>query len=92
METAVRLASDEATVVVQTDWAPAEARLWVAESATPDFRQARWVERELPGTATGWEARVAVAGTGYTAFFAELAFEREGLKLYVSSPARVLGP
>ncbi|GAB4307412.1 MAG: PhoPQ-activated pathogenicity-related family protein [Candidatus Bipolaricaulota bacterium] len=91
VESAVRLTLNGAMVNVRADWAPVEARLWVAQSPTPDFREARWVERELPAAAEGWGAHVA-AGAGYTAFFAELVFELDGLKLYVSSPARVLGP
>jgi PhoPQ-activated pathogenicity-related protein len=92
VESVVRLTPEGATVTVHADWVPVEARLWVAESATPDFRQARWAEQGLPVTAGGWEARVLAAGTGYTAFFAEFVFESDGLKLYVSSPTRVLGP
>lgn len=92
VESAVRLAPDGATASVRADRSPTEARLWVAESAVPDFRHARWVERELPTGGEGWEAYVTAAGAGYTAFFAELVFEIEGLKLHVSSPARVLGP
>lgn len=92
VESGVRLTPEGVTVAVHADWVPVEARLWVAESATPGFRQARWVEQDLPRVETGWEVHVLPATAGYRAFFAELVFEIDGLKLYVSSPARVLGP
>lgn len=92
VEGTVRLTLDGALLQVSADGVPAEARLWVAESATPDFRQARWAEQELPVAAGGWEAHVVPAPAGYRAFFAELVFELDGINLYVSSPARVLGP
>ncbi|MBC7220922.1 hypothetical protein H5T55_05575 [Candidatus Bipolaricaulota bacterium] len=92
VETAVHLTADGATLSVRADRPLAEARLWVAESPTPDFRQARWVERDLPAAGEGWGAEVVAAGASYTAFFAELVFETDGLKLHVSSPTRVLGP
>lgn len=88
----LRLTPDRATLTVRADPAPAEARLWVAESATPDFRQARWVAEDLPRVEMGWQAHVLPPAAGYRAFFAELVFEVDGLNLYVSSPARLLGP
>jgi len=91
-DSSLRLTSDSATLTVRADRAPAEARLWVAESATPDFRQARWLGQDLPKVESGWEVHVSPAAAGYRAFFAELVFEMDGLKLHVSSPARVLGP
>jgi len=92
VDTTVRLTSDGAWLTVRADWSPAEARLWVAQSPTPDFHQARWAERELSAVGEAWGAQVVAIGAGYTAFFAELVFELDGLKLHVSSPARVLGP
>lgn len=92
VDSSLRLTSDGATLTVRADPAPAEARLWVAESTAPDFRQARWVEQDLPKVESGWKVHASPAAMGYRAFFAELVFESDGLKLYVSSPARVLGP
>jgi len=74
------------------DREPAEAQLWVAESPTRDFRQARWLGQDLPKVESGWEVHVSPAAAGYRAFFAELVFPVDGLRLYVSTPTRVLGP
>jgi PhoPQ-activated pathogenicity-related protein len=88
----VRFTLDGARVGVETDRRPDEARLWVAASATRDFRFARWEERELRGEDRAWEAVLTPPGAGYLAFFAELVFAVGELKLYVSSPTQVLGP
>ena len=88
----VRYTSEGAALRVTADREPAEARLWVAESPTRDFRQARWEARGLPREEGAWAAAVAPAPAGYRAFFAELAFPVDGLRLYVSTPTRVLGP
>lgn len=92
VDSSLRFGAEGAVLRVMADREPVEARLWVAESATRDFRGARWEERELPRAGTGWEVRVVPAPTGYRAFFAELVFPVDGLKLYVSTPTRVLGP
>jgi len=88
----VRFTSDGARVGVETDREPDEARLWVAASATRDFRFARWEERELRGEGRAWETVVTPPDAGYLAFFAELVFPVDELKLCVSSPPQVLGP
>lgn len=88
----VRFTSDGAILSLTSDRPPAEARLWIARSATRDFHLAQWEERDLPGGNTAWEAAVSAPEAGYLAFFAELVFAVEELKLYTSSPTRVLGP
>jgi PhoPQ-activated pathogenicity-related protein len=89
---AVRFTSGGAVLSVSADRPVVEARLWVATSASRDFRQARWEERELPATIAGWEGAVPAPRSGYLAFFAELVFEVDGLRIYATSPTRVLGP
>lgn len=92
VDSQLRFRADGAVLAVRADREPVEARLWAAESLTRDFREARWVAGELPGGGGTWEARLAPPATGYRAFFAELAFTVGGLRLYVSTPTRVLGP
>ncbi len=88
----VRFTAGEALLSISADRTPVETRLWVASSESRDFRQARWEERDLPATATGWGTALAPPQSGYLAFFAELVFSMDGLRFHVSSPTRVLGP
>lgn len=88
----LRFRSDGADLLVWTEGEPLEARLWVAESPTRDFRPARWVAEELPRGGGSWQVRLVPPSSGYRAVFAELVFSVEGLPLYVSTPTRVLGP
>jgi PhoPQ-activated pathogenicity-related protein len=92
LEASLRFSVDGAVLRVSANWEPVEARLWVAESPTRDFRAVRWGEGELARAGNSWEARVAGAASGYRAFFAELVFLVDGLRLHVSTPTRVLGP
>jgi PhoPQ-activated pathogenicity-related protein len=78
-------------LTVQTDVAPTTARLWVAKSATKDFRQAKWVEQPATvkdGTVVG---EVAPPADGYLAFFGELEFALDGMGYYLSTQIRVAG-
>ncbi|MFH1609936.1 MAG: PhoPQ-activated protein PqaA family protein [Candidatus Bipolaricaulota bacterium] len=88
----VRSSAEGVVLTLSADRPAQEARLWVASSPSRDFRQTRWEERELPATSTGWDTVVSSPQTGYLAFFAELVFEVEGLRLYMTTPTRVLGP
>lgn len=88
----VRFTADGLHLRVTADRPPVEARLWAASSEVRDFGAARWEERPLTGTGTTWEAVLTAPARGYRAFFAELVFAVDGLKLHVSSPTQVLGP
>ncbi len=92
VDSELRFRTDGAVLTVRADREAVEAWLWVSESPTRDFRGARWAPGELPGGGGTWEARLAPPLAGYRAFFAELAFEVGGLRLYASTPTRVLGP
>lgn len=68
---------------------PTGARLWVAETATLDFRTAKWIEQPLnvsEGKAIGEVIRPA---KGHAAFFGELDYEIEGLKYHLSTQVQM---
>lgn len=88
----LRFRADGADLLIRAEGEPVEGRLWVAESPSRDFRQARWAAEELPAGNRAWEVRVLPPTSGYRAVFAELVFLVDGLRLYVSTPTRVLGP
>jgi PhoPQ-activated pathogenicity-related protein len=67
---------------------PKAGRLWVAHSATKDFRKSKW----KPVTATLKDGRFTVSiprpKDGYVALFGEMQFEYDGLKYSLSSQIR----
>jgi PhoPQ-activated pathogenicity-related protein len=71
--------------------APRAARLWLAEAATRDFREATWEEQAVRldrGSAVG---TVAGPKEGYRAFFIECEYEQDGLPYYLSTQLRIVG-
>ena len=76
---------------VQADPAPKAARLWSAQAATRDFRKAKWSDRPLEVTDKGVAAEMAAPEEGFVAFFAELEYEIDGLRYYLSTQLRVAG-
>jgi PhoPQ-activated pathogenicity-related protein len=78
-------------LTVASDTPPTTARLWVAKSATKDFRQAKWEQQPVNvkgGSVTG---ELAPPTDGYLAFFGELEFTVDGLGYYLSTQIRVAG-
>lgn len=71
---------------------PLEARLWTAESPVRDFREAHWRASPLAAGEAGFHASLSRPETGWVAFFAEFVFRVGELPLYLTTPARVLGP
>jgi PhoPQ-activated pathogenicity-related protein len=69
--------------------APRAARLWVAQSATSDFRTAPWQEREAliaDGKVVG---EVTPPEKDQLAFFGELEYEIDGLRYNLSTQMRM---
>src|SRR5882724_400577 len=69
--------------------APTGARLWIAQSATPDFRAVQWKEQEVsisPGKIIG---EITLAEKGHLAFFGELDYEIDGLRYHLSTQVRM---
>jgi PhoPQ-activated pathogenicity-related protein len=67
------------------------ARLWVAQSATRDFRPATWKEVAIDNFKDGVAyAEVEMPTKGYTAFFGEMDFTIDGVTHQLSTQVRVL--
>jgi PhoPQ-activated pathogenicity-related protein len=80
------------SVTVQVNpTAPKAARLWVAQAPSRDFRKAAWVEHPARIEQLTVRGEVAAPSTGCQAFFAELEFEVDGLRYYLSTQMRITG-
>jgi PhoPQ-activated pathogenicity-related protein len=78
-------------LTVEADVPPTAARLWVAKSATKDFRQAKWQEQPANVKAGTVVGEVVPPADGYLAFFGELEFALDGQGYYLSTQIRVAG-
>jgi PhoPQ-activated pathogenicity-related protein len=83
--------SDRLRLTVEATPAPAGARLWVAQSATQDFRTAQWREQALTFAKGRVIGEVPRPVEGYTAFFGELDYEIDGLPYRLSTQVRMTG-
>jgi hypothetical protein len=65
---------------VQAEREARRVLVWSAQSATKDFREARWTARQCAKEkeADGYACAAGRGGGGYTAAFAETSFEDEG--------------
>ena len=79
-----------ARLVVSAAPQPLAARVWMAQAPTRDFRKMTWQPAELTGPQGELTARVPMPKNGYTAFFAELDFEIDGIRHQLSTQVRVL--
>jgi PhoPQ-activated pathogenicity-related protein len=68
---------------------PTGARLWVAQTATADFRTARWIDHALTISDAKIIGEVTRPDKGYVAFFSELDYEIDGLKYHLSTQIRM---
>ncbi|MEX0802065.1 MAG: PhoPQ-activated protein PqaA family protein [Candidatus Binatia bacterium] len=68
--------------------APKDARLWVAQTATADFRAAKWSEQSVSFANSRVVGEVIPPEKGYLAFFGELDYEIDGLKYQLSTQVR----
>jgi PhoPQ-activated pathogenicity-related protein len=69
--------------------APKGARLWVAQTETPDFRRVKWTEQAMTlsnGTIIG---EVTPPEKGHLAFYGELDYEIDGLQYHLSTQVRL---
>jgi PhoPQ-activated pathogenicity-related protein len=69
--------------------APKAARLWIAQTATADFRNAKWNRQALTFSDGRIVGEVAAPEKGHLAFFGELDYEIEGLQYHLSTQVRV---
>ena len=69
--------------------APIGARLWIAQSPTPDFRAVQWREQEVSFSDGKIIGEVTPPEKGHLAFFGELDYEIEGLPYHLSTQVRM---
>jgi PhoPQ-activated pathogenicity-related protein len=68
---------------------PLGARLWVAQTASKDFRTARWTEQTANVSDGMVAGEVTRPEKGHVAFFGELDYEIDGLKYQLSTQVRM---
>jgi len=69
--------------------APTGARLWIARTATRDFRKAHWREQELSFAEDPIRGEVMPPENGHLAFFGEVDYEINGLRYHLSTQVRM---
>jgi PhoPQ-activated pathogenicity-related protein len=69
--------------------APTGARLWIAQTATTDFRASRWRGQEVSFSDGKIIGEVAPPEKGHLAFFGELDYEIGGLSYRLSTQVRM---
>jgi PhoPQ-activated pathogenicity-related protein len=68
---------------------PLGARLWVAQTASKDFRAATWTEQTANVSDGMVVGEVTPPDKGHIALFGEIDYEIEGLKYQLSTQVRV---
>ena len=69
--------------------APNGARLWIAQTATKDFRAAKWIEQPVSLSDGKVIGEVPLPAKGHVAFFGELDYEIDGLRYRLSTQMRM---
>jgi PhoPQ-activated pathogenicity-related protein len=69
--------------------APMGARLWVAQTATADFRATQWSEQAVTMSKETVVGEVTPPEKGHLAFFGELDYEIDGLRYHLSTQVRM---
>jgi len=80
---------------VKADREARKVLVWSAQSATKDFREARWTARQCAKEkeADGYACSAARGAEGYTAAFAETSFQDEGtLPFSTTTTVCIAGP
>jgi PhoPQ-activated pathogenicity-related protein len=67
---------------------PSGARLWIAQTATTDFRTAKWSQQGVNASNGKIVGEVTPPATGHLAFFGELDYEIDGLSYHLSTQMR----
>jgi PhoPQ-activated pathogenicity-related protein len=68
--------------------APLAARLWIAQTATQDFRAAKWNEQAVTSSSGTVIGEVTSPERGHLAFYGEVDYEIEGLRYHLSTQVR----
>jgi PhoPQ-activated pathogenicity-related protein len=76
-------------LIIDAAPAPAGARLWIARTATRDFRKAQWREQEMSFKDGQIIGEVTPPENGHLAFFGEVDYEIDGLRYHLSTQLRL---
>jgi PhoPQ-activated pathogenicity-related protein len=74
---------------VTVDTPAKEARLWVAQSTSHDFRDAKWESRPMRLEENAYVAELPVPATGAVAWFAEVEIMTETSSYLLSTPPHI---
>lgn len=69
--------------------APRDARLWIAQASTTDFRATKWSEQKVSLSDGKIVGEVTPPNKGHLAFFGELDYEIDGLRYHLSTQMRM---
>ena len=79
-------------LAITSDQVTSQARLWVATSATKDFREARWESRPIAiGDGKSITATLDKPIKGYISFYADLNYSVEECPLWLCTQIRLAG-
>lgn len=79
-----------AAIYIWTDRACKSARLFLAESATTDFRKSKWTSTEITDVKNPMTVHTPNPKTGYAATYVELTYEQDGKPFTLSTQLRIL--
>jgi PhoPQ-activated pathogenicity-related protein len=77
-------------LTIDSNAAPIGARLWIAQSATADFRSVQWKEQEVTISDGKIIGEVTPPENGHLAFFGELDYLIDGLRYHLSTQVRMI--
>jgi len=67
-----------------------DARLYVAEAKTLDFRDARWRKEAMAKDGEAWRAEAERPASGARAVFGEVVYSIDGIRFTLSTQVRIL--
>jgi PhoPQ-activated pathogenicity-related protein len=77
-------------LTVQSDPMPKIAHVWVADSATRDFRKSKWAPRRAVIGKDSLTALIDPPAEGFRVFYGEMEYQIDGMTFYLSTQVRVL--
>ena len=83
--------ADGASCVLHSDEEPAESLLWRAESATKDFRRARWTAVPIADAGRALTVAIPRPAEGFGASLVQCRYDRKPWPLMLTTGVQVLG-
>lgn len=80
------------TITATCDPAPVRVLVWKAESATKDFRKAKWTSEQLPQSGSKITYTLAKPAKGYAAMYLEFVYQAGGRDWPLTSEIHMVGP